>query len=49
MTQDMKQKTTLVSEGPPNLIRLIKKYHILTGFSADMIFGGYIYMGRVYP
>lgn len=45
MTQDMKQKNALVSKGLPNLIRLIKKHDILTGFSTDMIFGTYTDIG----
>jgi hypothetical protein len=45
MTQDMKRKNALVSEGLQNLIRLIKKYDILSGFSTDLIFGKYTNIG----
>ncbi len=36
-----KQKARQVSAGQENLIRLIKKYDITTGFSTDFIFGQY--------
>lgn len=36
-----RQKAAQVRAGQENLIRLIKKYDILTGFSTDFIFGGY--------
>ena len=36
-----KEKARLVSAGQENLIALIKKYDITTGFSTDFIFGEY--------
>ena len=36
-----KQKARQVRAGQENLIRLIKKYDITTGFSTDFIFGQY--------
>jgi len=36
-----REKARLVATGQENLIKLIKKYDILTGFSTDFIFGEY--------
>lgn len=41
MTDFQKEKAQLVRAGQENLIRLIKKYDITTGFSTDFIFGDY--------
>ncbi len=41
MTDFQKEKAALVRAGQENLIRLIKKYDITTGFSTDFIFGEY--------
>lgn len=41
LTDNNRKKAELVAAGQENLIRLIKKYDILTGFSTDFIFGGY--------
>jgi imidazolonepropionase-like amidohydrolase len=41
MTDFQKEKARLVRAGQENLIRLIKKYDITTGFSTDFIFGEY--------
>lgn len=41
MTEVNRQKMKEVSQGVENLIRLIKKYDITTGFSTDFIYGGY--------
>lgn len=41
MSDNNREKARLVAAGQENLIRLIKKYDILTGFSTDFIFGGY--------
>jgi imidazolonepropionase-like amidohydrolase len=41
MTDFQKEKAQLVRAGQENLIRLIKKYDITTGFSTDFIFGEY--------
>lgn len=46
MSEINKQKLIMVSKGLVNLIRLIKKYDILTGFSTDMIFGEYTDIGK---
>ncbi len=41
LSQNQLEKAALVRTGQDNLIRLIKKYDILTGFSTDFIFGSY--------
>lgn len=41
MTEFQRQKARLVAAGQENLIRLIRKYDITTGFSTDFIFGAY--------
>jgi imidazolonepropionase-like amidohydrolase len=41
-----REKALLVSAGQENLIRLIKKYNITTGFSTDFIFGQYQGLAR---
>ncbi len=41
MTDFQKEKGQLVRAGQENLIRLLKKYDITTGFSTDFIFGEY--------
>ncbi len=41
LTENQLEKAALVRTGQDNLIRLIKKYDILTGFSTDFIFGSY--------
>jgi len=41
MTDFQKEKAQLVRAGQENLIRLLKKYDITTGFSTDFIFGEY--------
>ena len=41
MTDFQKEKAELVRAGQENLIRLIRKYDITTGFSTDFIFGEY--------
>ena len=39
-------KLRLVLDGQENLIRLIKKYDITTGFGTDFIWGGYVLIGK---
>jgi len=39
-------KLRQVLEGQENLIRLIKKYDITTGFGTDFMYGGYVQLGR---
>ena len=41
MTDFQREKAQLVRAGQENLIRLMKKYDITTGFSTDFIFGEY--------
>ena len=41
LSENQQEKATLVRSGQENLIRLIKKYDITTGFSTDFIFGLY--------
>ena len=41
MTDFQREKANLVRAGQENLIRLMKKYDITTGFSTDFIFGEY--------
>lgn len=41
MTDNQREKAALVRSGQENLIELIKKYDITTGFSTDFIFGVY--------
>ena len=41
LSENQLEKAALVRTGQDNLIRLIKKYDILTGFSTDFIFGSY--------
>jgi imidazolonepropionase-like amidohydrolase len=41
MTDFQREKARLVRAGQENLIRLIRKYDITTGFSTDFIFGEY--------
>lgn len=41
LSEDQRGKAALVRSGQENLIRLIKKYDITTGFSTDFIFGKY--------
>ena len=41
MTEFQQEKAALVRAGQENLIELIKKYDITTGFSTDFIFGEY--------
>jgi len=41
LSENNREKARLVRAGQDNLIRLIKKYDILTGFSTDFIFGHY--------
>ena len=41
LTANNREKAALVASGQENLIRLIKKYDILTGFSTDFIQGNY--------
>ena len=41
MTEFQREKASLVRAGQENLIRLLKKYDITTGFSTDFIFGEY--------
>jgi imidazolonepropionase-like amidohydrolase len=41
LTENQKEKAALVRSGQENLIKLIKKYDITTGFSTDFIFGLY--------
>jgi len=41
LSEDQKGKAALVRSGQENLIKLIKKYDITTGFSTDFIFGLY--------
>jgi imidazolonepropionase-like amidohydrolase len=41
MTEENKAKMKQVEAGQENMIRLIQKYDILTGFSTDFIFGKY--------
>lgn len=46
MSEVNKEKLIKVSKGLVNLIGLIKKHDILTGFSTDMIFGKYTDIGQ---
>ena len=41
LSENQREKAALVRSGQENLIRLIKKYDITTGFSTDFIFGRY--------
>ena len=41
MSENQRAKAQLVHTGQENLIRLLKKYDITTGFSTDFIFGQY--------
>lgn len=41
LSENQREKARLVRAGQENLIALIKKYDILTGFSTDFIFGQY--------
>ena len=41
LSENQQEKALLVRSGQENLIRLIKKYDITTGFSTDFIFGLY--------
>jgi imidazolonepropionase-like amidohydrolase len=40
------EKLELVLAGQENLVRLIKKYDIVTGFGTDFVFGGYVLIGQ---
>jgi imidazolonepropionase-like amidohydrolase len=44
MTDFQREKARLVRAGQENLIRLLKKYDITTGFSTDFIFGDYAFL-----
>lgn len=44
MTDFQREKAKLVRAGQENLIRLLKKYDITTGFSTDFIFGEYAFL-----
>ena len=46
MTDFQKEKVRQVRAGQENLIRLLKKYDIPTGFSTDFIFGAYRAMAQ---
>ena len=46
LTENQKEKAALVRSGQENLIELIKKYDITTGFSTDFIFGLYQQLPR---
>jgi len=46
ITQNNLDKLAVVLEGQENLIRLIKKYDITTGFSSDLVFGMYPMLTR---
>jgi len=46
LTPNQKEKAHLVRAGQENLIALIKKYDITTGFSTDFIFGDYAGLPR---
>jgi len=41
LTDNNREKARLVAAGQENLVRLINKYDILTGFSTDFIYGEY--------
>lgn len=41
LTDDQRAKLKLVLDGQENLVRLIKKYDITTGFGTDFVFGDY--------
>lgn len=45
-SEDMLAKNRLVKAGQQNLIKLIKKYKIKTGFGTDLIFGNYPSLGK---
>lgn len=46
ITPNQVEKLDRVLAGQENLIRLIKKYDITTGFATDFVFGGYVMLGR---
>ena len=46
ITQNNLDKLAVVLEGQENLIQLIKKYDITTGFSSDLVFGMYPMLTR---
>ncbi len=46
LTENNLEKLRQVLAGQENLIRLIKKYDITTGFGTDFIFGGYTLLGQ---
>lgn len=46
LTERRRAKMQRVIEGRENLIRLIKKYDITTGFGTDVVFGQYPLVGR---
>lgn len=46
ISQTNLEKLEMVLAGQDELIRLIKKYHILTGFGTDFVYGGYVLLGE---
>lgn len=46
VTESNLEKLRQVLAGQENLIRLIKKYNITTGFGTDLIFGAYTMLGK---
>lgn len=46
VTENNLEKLRQVLAGQENLIRLIKKYNITTGFGTDLIFGAYTMLGK---
>jgi len=46
ISQTNLEKLELVLAGQDELIRLIKKYDIVTGFGTDFVFGGYVLIGE---
>lgn len=46
MTPENAAKMRQVLAGQDNLIRLVKKYNITTGFGTDLVFGAYTNLGR---
>lgn len=46
VTESNLEKLNVVLKGQENLIRLIKKYDITTGFGTDFVFGGYTMLSK---
>lgn len=46
VSQTNLEKLEMVLAGQENLIRLIKKHDITTGFGTDFVFGGYVMLGE---